>query len=66
GASQQNVPESATDQEKKTAVLSAMNTSLTRLNGISLSSLSHPKVSRLNVTLQRQSRLKLKRIFRNY
>ena len=34
GASQQNIPNNATDQVKKTAVLSAMNTSLTRLNGI--------------------------------
>jgi hypothetical protein len=34
GASQQNVPSSASDQVKKAAVLSAMNTSLTRLNGV--------------------------------
>jgi hypothetical protein len=34
GANQQNVPNTASDQEKKAAVLSAMNTSLTRINGI--------------------------------
>ena len=34
GASQQNIPSSASDQLKKAAVLSAMNTSLTRLNGV--------------------------------
>jgi hypothetical protein len=34
GATQQNIPDTATDQEKKEAVLSAMNTSLTRLNGV--------------------------------
>lgn len=34
GASQQNVSESATDQVKKEAVLSALNTSITRINGI--------------------------------
>ena len=34
GASQQNVPDTATDQEKKAAVLSAMNTSITRINGV--------------------------------
>ena len=34
GASQQNIPSSASDQVKKAAVLSAMNTSLTRLNGV--------------------------------
>ena len=34
GASQQNVPDTATDLVKKEAVLSAMNTSLTRLNGV--------------------------------
>jgi hypothetical protein len=34
GANQQNIPSSASDQVKKAAVLSAMNTSLTRLNGV--------------------------------
>ena len=34
GPNQQNIPSTATDQEKKTAVLSAMNTSITRVNGI--------------------------------
>lgn len=34
GPGQQNVSDTATDQEKKTAVLSAMNTSLTRINGV--------------------------------
>jgi hypothetical protein len=34
GASQQNIPSSASNQVKKAAVLSAMNTSLTRLNGV--------------------------------
>ncbi|MFT6064921.1 MAG: hypothetical protein ACJAQX_000780 [Polaribacter sp.] len=34
GASQQNIPETATDQVKKAAVLSAMNTSMTRVNGV--------------------------------
>jgi len=34
GANQQNIPTSASDQVKKAAVLSAMNTSLTRLNGV--------------------------------
>ena len=34
GASQQNIPDTATDQVKKAAVLSAMNTSITRINGI--------------------------------
>jgi hypothetical protein len=34
GAAQQNIPVTATDIVKKEAVLSAMNTSLTRLNGI--------------------------------
>jgi len=34
GASQQNIPVSASDQQKKAAVLSAMNTSITRVNGI--------------------------------
>ncbi|PQJ75905.1 reprolysin-like metallopeptidase [Polaribacter gangjinensis] len=33
-ASQQNIPSTATDQVKKAAVLSAMNTSMTRVNGI--------------------------------
>lgn len=32
--SQQNIPSTATDQVKKAAVLSAMNTSMTRVNGI--------------------------------
>jgi len=31
---QQNIPTTATDQEKKAAVLSAMNTSMTRVNGV--------------------------------
>jgi hypothetical protein len=34
GSSQQNIPDTATDQVKKAAVLSAMNTSITRINGI--------------------------------
>jgi hypothetical protein len=34
GASQQNIPDSATEQVKKAAVLSAMNTSMTRINGV--------------------------------
>ncbi len=34
GASQQNIADSATDAVKKAAVLSAMNTSVTRINGI--------------------------------
>lgn len=34
GATQQNIPNTATDQVKKEAVLSAMNTSITRINGI--------------------------------
>ncbi len=34
GASQQNIPSSASDAVKKAAVLSAMNTSITRINGI--------------------------------
>jgi len=34
GAAQQNIPASETDIVKKEAVLSAMNTSLTRLNGV--------------------------------
>jgi hypothetical protein len=34
GASQQNVSASATDAVKKAAVLSAMNTSITRINGV--------------------------------
>lgn len=34
GENQQNIPDTATDQVKKAAVLSAMNTSLTRLNGL--------------------------------
>jgi hypothetical protein len=33
-ASQQNIPVTASDQVKKAAVLSAMNTSMTRINGI--------------------------------
>ncbi|MDP5093207.1 MAG: M12 family metallo-peptidase, partial [Polaribacter sp.] len=33
-SSQQNIPSSATDQVKKAAVLSAMNTSMTRVNGV--------------------------------
>ncbi|WP_445755940.1 reprolysin-like metallopeptidase [Polaribacter sp.] len=33
-ASQQNIPSTATDQVKKATVLSAMNTSMTRVNGI--------------------------------
>jgi hypothetical protein len=34
GEGQQNIPDSATDQVKKAAVLSAMNTSITRINGV--------------------------------
>jgi hypothetical protein len=34
GASQQNIPNNATTQVKKAAILSAMNTSITRVNGI--------------------------------
>ncbi|WP_397447391.1 reprolysin-like metallopeptidase [Polaribacter sp. R77954] len=34
GPSQQNISDSATDQEKKAAILSAMNTSMTRINGV--------------------------------
>lgn len=34
GASQQNIPDTATDQVKKAAVLSAINTSMTRINGV--------------------------------
>ncbi|MHB0754328.1 reprolysin-like metallopeptidase [Polaribacter sp. M15] len=34
GPTQQNISDSATDQEKKAAVLSAMNTSMTRINGV--------------------------------
>ncbi|TXD65404.1 T9SS type A sorting domain-containing protein [Polaribacter glomeratus] len=34
GASQQNISDTASDQVKKAAVLSAMNTSMTRINGI--------------------------------
>jgi hypothetical protein len=34
GATQQNIPNTATDLVKKAAVLSAMNTTLTRLNGV--------------------------------
>lgn len=34
GPNQQNIPNTATVQEKKAAVLSAMNTSITRVNGI--------------------------------
>jgi hypothetical protein len=34
GASQQNIPATATEQVKKAAVLSAMNTSITRINGV--------------------------------
>jgi hypothetical protein len=34
GVSQQNIPDTATDEVKKEAVLSAMNTSMTRINGI--------------------------------
>ncbi len=34
GASQQNVASDATDEVKKAAVLSAMNTSMTRINGV--------------------------------
>ena len=34
GATQQNISDTATDQVKKAAVLSAMNTSITRINGI--------------------------------
>ena len=34
GPTQQNIPDTATDLVKKEAVLSAMNTSLTRLNGV--------------------------------
>ena len=34
GAGQQNIPDSATEEVKKAAVLSAMNTSITRMNGI--------------------------------
>lgn len=34
GAGQQNIPSTATDQEKKAAILSAMNTSMTRVNGV--------------------------------
>tara|TARA_B110000046_G_scaffold80247_1_gene88424 strand:- start:7191 stop:10499 length:3309 start_codon:yes stop_codon:yes gene_type:complete len=34
GATQQNIPDSATDLVKKAAVLSAMNTTITRLNGV--------------------------------
>ena len=34
GSSQQNIPSSASDAVKKEAVLSAMNTSITRINGI--------------------------------
>lgn len=32
--SQQNIPDTASDQVKKTAVISAINTSLTRINGV--------------------------------
>ena len=34
GADQQNIPDTAADEVKKEAVLSAMNTSMTRINGI--------------------------------
>ncbi|WP_439130411.1 reprolysin-like metallopeptidase [Polaribacter sp.] len=34
GPNQQNIANSATDQEKKAAILSAMNTSMTRINGV--------------------------------
>lgn len=34
GAGQQNIPDSASDQVKKEAVLSAMNTSITRVNAV--------------------------------
>ena len=34
GVSQQNIPDTATDEVKKEAVLSAMNTSMTRINGV--------------------------------
>ena len=34
GAGQQNIPDTAADEVKKEAVLSAMNTSMTRINGI--------------------------------
>ena len=34
GPNQQNIPSTATDQVKKAAVLSAMNTSMTRVNGV--------------------------------
>lgn len=34
GVGQQNIPDTATDAVKKAAVLSAMNTSITRINGI--------------------------------
>ena len=34
GATQQNISDTATDEVKKAAVLSAMNTSITRINGI--------------------------------
>ncbi len=34
GPNQQNIADSATDEEKKAAILSAMNTSMTRINGI--------------------------------
>jgi trimeric autotransporter adhesin len=34
GPNQQNIPSTATDQVKKAAILSAMNTSMTRVNGV--------------------------------